>query len=83
MPSADDDEVLFYLLAAEDQRDETTWGVHLLELAEKGLQPDYTIADAGRDLRAGQLAVWDDVPCYGYVFHAERDLGKLAFFLEN
>lgn len=72
-----------YLLAAEDQRDETTWGVHLLELAEKGLQPDYTIADAARGLRAGQAAVWDDVPCHGDVFHPERDLQNLAFFLER
>lgn len=72
-----------YLLAAEDQRDETTWGVHLLELAEKGLHPDYTIADAGRGLRAGQAAAWDGVPCHGDVFHAERDLQNLAFFLEN
>jgi len=72
-----------YLLAAEDQRDETTWGVHLLELAEKGLQPDYTIADAGRGLRAGQATAWDNVPCHGDVFHAERELGNLAFFLEN
>jgi len=72
-----------YLLAAEDQRDETTWGVHLLELAEKGLHPDHTIADAGRGLRAGQMAVWNDVPCHGDVFHAERDLQNLAFFLKN
>jgi len=72
-----------YLLAIEDQRDETTWGVHLLDLAEQGLHPDYTIADGGRGLRAGQAAVWEDVPCHGDVFHAERDLGKLAFFLEN
>jgi hypothetical protein len=72
-----------YLLAAEEHRDETTWGVHLLELAEKGLAPDYTIADAGRGLRAGQAAAWDDVPCHGDVFHAERELGNLAFFLEN
>ena len=47
-----------YLLAAEDHRDETTWGVHLLELAEKGLHPDYTIADGGRGLRAGQASEW-------------------------
>ena len=72
-----------YLLAVEDQRDETTWGVHLLDLADQGLHPDYTIADGGRGLRAGQAAVWEDVPCHGDVFHAERDLGKLAFFLEN
>ena len=72
-----------YLLAAEDHRDETTWGVHLLELAEKGLHPDYTIADGGSGLRAGQAAAWDNVPCHGDVFHAERDLGNLAFFFEN
>jgi hypothetical protein len=72
-----------YLLEASEQRDETTWGVHLLELAQKGLHPDYTIADAGRGLRAGQATVWDDVPCHGDIFHAERDLAKLAFFLEN
>ncbi len=72
-----------YLLAAEDHRDETTWGVHLLELAEKGLHPDYTIADCGSGLRAGQAAAWDNIPCHGDVFHGERDLGKLAFFLEN
>ena len=72
-----------YLLAAEDQRDETTWGVHLLELAEKGLAPDYTIADGAQSLRAAQAAAWQDVPCHGDVFHAERDFGNLAFFLEN
>ncbi len=72
-----------YLLAVEDHRDETTWGVHLLDLADQGLHPDYTTADGGRGLRAGQAAVWEDVPCHGDVFHAERDLGKLAFFLEN
>jgi len=73
-----------YLLSAEEHRDENTWGVHLLDLAEQGLRPDYTIADGGRGLRAGQAAAWgDDVPCNGDVFHAERDIGKLAFFLEN
>jgi len=72
-----------YLLAAEDHCDETTWGVHLLDLSERGLCPSYTIADGGRCLRAGQAAAWDDVPCHGDVFHAERELGKLAYFLEN
>ena len=72
-----------YLLACEDHRDETTWGVHLLDLANQGLRPEYTIADGGRGLRAGQAVAWDDIPCHGDVFHAEGDLGKLAFFLEN
>ncbi|MDO9713214.1 hypothetical protein [Paracraurococcus lichenis] len=35
-----------YLLPAEQHRDANTWGVHLLDAAERGLRPDYTIADA-------------------------------------
>src|SRR3982751_5020320 len=30
-----------YLLAAERRRDADTWGVHLLDAAERGLRPDY------------------------------------------
>ncbi len=72
-----------YLLAEEDHADETTWGVHLLDLAGQGLAVDYTIADGGRGLRAGQRAAWPAIPCHGDVFHAERELGQLAFFLER
>lgn len=72
-----------YLLAVEDTCDETTWGVHLLDLAERGLHPDRTIADGGKALRAGQAAAWPDVPCNGDVFHAERALGSLAYYLDN
>ena len=61
-----------YLLAAEQHRDADTWGVHLLDAAEQGLRPDYTIADAGRGLRAGQQAAWGDTPCHGDVFHTIR-----------
>ncbi len=72
-----------YLLELVEHRDETTWGVHLLDLAERGLHPEYTIADAGKGLRAGQRAAWEDVPCHGDVFHAEREFGSLASYLEN
>jgi hypothetical protein len=72
-----------YLLSVEDHRDETTWGVHLLELRERGLHPLFTIADGGKGMRAGQAAAWPDVACHGDVFHPERDFGKLARFLEN
>src|SRR5215213_6556934 len=67
-----------YLLAAERRRDADTWGVHLLDAAERGLRPDYTIADAGRGLRAGQQAAWGDTPCHGDVFHIQRQCGGLA-----
>ena len=80
----DVDSTYCYLLAMEDHRDETTWGVHLLDLSERGLCPDYTIADGGQGLRAGQKAAWGrSVACHGDVFHAERELEKLACFLTN
>jgi hypothetical protein len=41
------------LRAPVAHRDAETWGIHLLDLAEQGLHPDYTVADGGRGLRAG------------------------------
>jgi hypothetical protein len=67
-----------YLLAAEQRRDADTWGVHLLNAAQQGLRPDYTIADAGQGLRAGQKAAWGDTPCHGDVFHIQRQCEGLA-----
>jgi hypothetical protein len=67
-----------YLLAAEERRDADTWGVHLLDAAQQGLDPDYTIADAGQGLRAGQRAAWGDTPCHGDVFHVQRQCEGLA-----
>jgi hypothetical protein len=58
-----------YLLAAEDHRDGDTWAIHLLDLQAQVLQPDFTIADAGTGLRAGQKLAWPDIPCHGDVFH--------------
>jgi hypothetical protein len=67
-----------YLLAAEPHRDADTWGVHLLDAARQGLSPEYTIADAGQGLRAGQRAAWGDTPCHGDVFHIRRQCEGLA-----
>jgi hypothetical protein len=72
-----------YLLSQENSRDGTTWGVRLLELQENGLQPDHTIADGGTGLRAGQFEAFPDVPCYGDVFHALQDFGRLLIYQEN
>lgn len=80
---ADVESTYCYLLVLEEHRDEDTWGVHLLDLADQGLSPDYTIADAGKGLRAGQKVAMPQIPCHGDVFHAERDFGRLAFYLEN
>jgi hypothetical protein len=67
-----------YLLTAADHRDADTWGTHLLDVTEQGLSPDYTIADAGQGLRAGQRAAWGDTPCHGDVFHIQRQCESLA-----
>src|SRR6195952_54179 len=67
-----------YILAAEQRRDADTWGVHLLDAAGQGLRPDYTIADAGQGMRAGQKAAWGDTPCHGDVFHIQRQCEGLA-----
>ena len=72
-----------YLLAVEDHCDETTWGVHLLDLNDQGLLLDYTIADGGSALRAGQKAAWGHLPCHGDVFHAEKSLKEVVSFLAN
>jgi hypothetical protein len=72
-----------YLLAQEDNRDGTTWGVHLLDLAEKGLQPDHTIADGGTGLRAGQADAWPEVPCWGDHFHILQEMVRLSTYVQN
>ena len=72
-----------YLLAAEERRDADTWGVHLLAAAEQGLQPDYTIADVGQGLRAGQTDAWGDTPCHGDVFYIQRQCDGLANTLQR
>jgi len=67
-----------YLLAAEDHRDGDTWAVHLLDLQARGLNPDYTIADAGTGLRAGQKLAWPGIPCHGDVFHIHQQFETLV-----
>jgi len=72
-----------YLLSQEQARDGDTWGIRLLELSDKGMDLDYTIADGGKGLRAGQAQAWEDTPCHGDVFHPLLDMGRLSFYLEN
>jgi len=72
-----------YLLTPEDHRDAVTWGVHLLDLQEKGLALDASIADGGKGLRAGQALAFDDLPCWGDHFHLLQDLYRLSTYVEN
>ncbi len=70
-----------YLLVAAEQRDGDTWGWHLLEASEQGLFPEFTIADGGTGLRAGQELAWPEVPCHGDIFHIIKDGKDLARYL--
>jgi hypothetical protein len=72
-----------YLLSPEEHRDADTWGVRLLELADRGFAPEATVADFGTGLRAGQGLALPDVPCRGDIFHLVRDLEQAVAYLEN
>jgi hypothetical protein len=72
-----------YLLSQEEHRDADTWGVRLLELADRGFAPEAVVADFGTGLRAGQELALPVVPCRGDVFHLIHDLEPVVTYLEN
>src|SRR5262249_9757292 len=72
-----------YLLSHEDHRDADTWGVRLLELVDRRLLPDCTIADFAKGLRCAQEQALPGVPCRGDVFHCLYEVGPLVRYLEN
>lgn len=80
---ADVESTFVYLLGEEAHRDSETWAIRLWECADKGLLPEFTVADGGKGLRAGQALVWPGLLCRADVFHALRETGRLAFYLEH
>jgi len=72
-----------YLLAQEAHRDATTWGVHLLDLQDKGLALEHAIADGGKGLRAGQELACPGLPCWGDHFHLFQELGRLSTYAQH
>lgn len=83
LAGVDLDSTYCYLLEKASHRDATTWGVHFLDAQEKGFNPDYTIADGGTGLRAGQRDAFPDTPCHGDIFHILMEMGKVNRKLEN
>lgn len=67
-----------YLLQSVEHRDEETWGWYLLDVMAQGFDPDYTIADGGSGLRAGQKAAMPETPCHGDVFHIQQQFEQVA-----
>jgi hypothetical protein len=72
-----------FLLSLEDHRDTETWGIRLLELVDRGFDPEATIADFAAGLRAGHKEALPGRPCRGDVFHALYEVGPLVGYLEN
>jgi hypothetical protein len=79
----DTDSTYCYLLRQEQHRDADTWGVRLLELADRGFAPEATIADFASGLRSGHEQALPGVACRGDVFHALYEFGPLVRYLEN
>jgi hypothetical protein len=72
-----------FLLSQEANRDSVTWGVRLLELQDRGLDPEAFIADFGSGLRAGCDLAYPDTPCWGDVFHGLQKVIPVVSILEN
>lgn len=75
---ADVDSTYCYLLSPEEHRDGDTWGLRLLEPADRGFAPQATVADFGSGLRNGQREALPGVPCRGDVFHIRQSLTRVA-----
>src|SRR5207342_989597 len=58
-------------------------GVRLLELQERGFQPDYVVADAGKALRMAQAEILPQVRCRSDVFHTLKEVQEVVTILEN
>jgi hypothetical protein len=72
-----------YLLSLEEHCDGDTWGVRLLELCDRGFDPEAIVCDGGSALQAGQKLALPSTPRRGDVFHALKENTELVTFLEN
>jgi hypothetical protein len=71
------------LLTLENHRDADTWGIRLLELADRGFAPRAVVSDGAIGLRNGQKLALSNTQCWGDHFHPIRDLNDLVRFLER
>lgn len=83
LAGTDHDSGYCYLLQSAAHRDADTWGSHLLDVRDQGFNPEYTIADQAKGLRAGQDIALPGIACHGDCFHLFYDVERLAGFLER
>ncbi len=72
-----------FLLSQETNRDGETWGVRLLELQERGLDPEGFVTDFGSGLRVGCDLAFPDKPCWGDVFHGLQKVMSVVAAVDN
>ena len=72
-----------FLLSTEENSDEDTWGIRLMELVERGLAPEENIDDIAWGLGDGNQEAQHGFPCRGDVFNALYDVESLVSYLEN
>ena len=71
------------LLVKETFRDGDTWGVHLLDLEERGYSPDVSIIDSAKGLISGYTQALPTVKLRHDHFHMIIDLQKCSRFFKN
>ena len=77
LTGVDADSLYCYLLAGVEHRDKETWSWHLLDPIEQGFNPDFTVADGAKGLRAGQKIVMPKTPYHGDIFHIQQECKDL------
>ncbi len=83
LAGTDHDSGYCYLLSREAHRDADTWGIHVLDLRDHGLNPVHTIADQAKGLRAGHAIALPGVACHGDGFHLFYAVERLAGFCDR
>ena len=71
------------LLIKDKSRDGDTWGVHLLDLEERGYSPDVNIIDSAKGLISGYTQALPMVKLRHDHFHMIMDFKKCSRFLKN
>ena len=71
------------LLVKADKRDYETWGIHLLDLMNKGYAPNTTVIDGAKGLLKGHEEVLPDTKIRYDHFHMLKDMADCRRFLKN
>ncbi len=79
----DRDSFMVLNLSAADHRDGTTWGVTLLDLAERGIQFQNLVSDGAKGIRAGVENAQLTAPLWPDLFHLIRDAHTITQCLEQ